>query len=86
MSEPVLRKVEFWNRHTQTHLNERQTTVLNRILDGFEGKLTAKNWAVIGKCSIPTAQRDINEMVVRGALQRNPGGSRNTRHDLLLAP
>ena len=86
LSELVLRKAEFWNRHSQTQFNERQMTVLNRILDGFEGKLTAKKWAVIGKCSIPTAQRDINEMVERGTLRRNPGGSKNTSYDLLLAP
>ena len=86
LSELVLRKAEFWIRHSQTHFNERQMTVLNRILDGFEGKLTAKKWAKIGKCSIPTAQRDINEMVERRTLRRNPGGSKNTSYDLLLAP
>ena len=83
LSAPVLRKAEFWNRHSRTHFSQRQRTVLNRILDGFEGKLTARKWAVIGKCSIPTAQRDINEMVERGALRRNPGGSKNTSYDLL---
>lgn len=86
LSEPVLRKAGFWSRHSRTHFNERQMTVLNRILDGFEGKLTAKKWAVIGKCSIPTAQRDINDLVVHGVLRRNPGGSKNTSYDLLLAP
>ena len=85
LSKQVLNKAEFWNRHAQTHFNERQMTVLNRILDGFEGKLTAKKWAVIGKCSIPTAQRDITEMVQDGVLRRNPGGSKNTSYDLLLA-
>ena len=63
---------------------KRQKTVLNRLLDGFEGKLTAKKWAAIGKCSIPTAQRDINELVERGILRRNPGGSKNTSYDLVM--
>jgi Fic family protein len=80
----VLRKADFWQRHAREPFGERQKTVLNRYLDGFEGKLTAKKWAVIGKCSIPTAQRDINDLVERGILRRNPGGSKNTSYDLAL--
>ena len=78
----VLRKADFWQRCAREPLTKRQKTVLNRFLDGFEGKLTAKKWAAIGKCSIPTAQRDINELVDRGILRRNPGGSKNTSYDL----
>ncbi|MDE0417434.1 MAG: DUF4172 domain-containing protein, partial [bacterium] len=63
---------------------KRQKAVLNRFLDGFEGKLTARKWAAIGKCSIPTAQRDINELVEREILRRNPGGSKNTSYDLVI--
>jgi Fic family protein len=56
--------------------------VLNRLLDGFEGKLTAPKWAALTKTSIPTAQRDIRELVDGGALVRNPGGSKNTNYSI----
>jgi Fic family protein len=82
----VLRKADFWQRYAREPLTERQRTVLNRFMDGFEGKLTARKWAAIGKCSIPTAQRDINELVERSILRRNPGGSRNTSYDPVTAP
>ena len=78
----VLRKAEFWRRHANGALTGRQRTVLNRFLDGLEGNPTARKWAVIGKCSISTAQRDINEMVRRGVLRCNPGGSKRTSYDL----
>ena len=81
----VLRKADFWQRYAREPFNKRQKTVLNRFLDGFEGKLTARKWAAIGKCSIPTAQRDINELIERGILRRNPGGSKNTSYDLVMA-
>ncbi len=80
----VLRKADFWQRYAREPFDKRQKTVLNRFLDGFEDKLTAKKWAVIGKCSIPTAQRDINELVERSILRRNPGGSKNTSYDLVM--
>jgi Fic family protein len=76
----VLRKAEFWHRHALTPLNERQRTILNRFPDGFEGKLTARKWAAMGKCSMPTAQRDIKDLIDRGVLIRNEGGSKNTSY------
>ncbi len=81
----VLHKADFWQRYAREPFNKRQKTVLNRFLDGFEGKLTARKWAAIGKCSIPTAQRDINELIERSILRRNPGGSKNTSYDLVMA-
>ena len=83
VSANVLRKADFWQRCAQEPFTERQRKVLNRFLDGFEGKLTARKWAAIGNCSIPTAQRDINELVERHVLRRNPGGSKNTSYDLV---
>ena len=80
----VLRKAGFWQRYAREPFTKRQKAVLNRFLDGFEGKLTARKWASIGKCSIPTAQRDINELLERGILRRNPGGSKNTSYDLVM--
>jgi Fic family protein len=79
----VLRKADFWQRHVLTPLNERQRKVLNRYLDGFEGKLTAPKWARIAKCSIATAQRDIKELVEQNILTRNPGGSKNTTYSVV---
>lgn len=81
----VLRKANFWQRHADVILNERQRKVLNRFLDGFEGKLTARKWAAMAKCSMPTAQRDIKELLDAGMLIRNEGGSKNTSYDVALS-
>jgi Fic family protein len=81
----VLRKANFWQRYAREPFTERQKMVLNRYLDGFEGKLTAKKWAAIARCSIPTAQRDINDLVERDVLRRNPGGSKKTSYDLTVS-
>jgi Fic family protein len=82
----VLRKADFWQRYAPEPFSERQKLVLNRYLDGFEGKLTAKKWAAIAGVSVPTAQRDINDLVERAILRRNPGGSKNTSYGLAAAP
>ena len=76
----VLRKAEFWQCHALTPLNERQRKVLNRFLGQFEGKLTARKWSALAKCSIATAQRDIKELVDQGVLVRNEGGSENASY------
>ena len=81
----VLHKARFWRDNADATFNERQRLVLNRVLDGFEGKLTAKKWSILAKVSIPTAQRDINDLIDRGVLIRNPGGSKNTSYDIGVA-
>jgi len=78
----VLEKARFWQRFAAESLNERQIKVLNRLLDGFEGKLTSSKWAKIAKCSQDTAYRDILDLVERGALQKDPGGGRSTSYSL----
>jgi len=78
----VLEKARFWQRFAAESLNERQIKVLNRLLDGFEGKLTSSKWARIAKCSQDTAYRDILDLVERGALQKDPGGGRSTSYSL----
>jgi Fic family protein len=83
-SAHVLRKADFWVQRAHERFNERQKLVLNRYLDGLEGKLTAKKWAALSKASIPTAQRDINDLVERGILSRNPGGSKNTSYEVVI--
>ncbi len=79
-SRSVLRKAEFWRRFAEEPLSARQKTILNRFMDGFEGSLTARKWAALGKCSVDTAQRDVNDLLARGLLVRNPGGSRRTSY------
>ncbi len=78
----IFEKADFWQRHALAPFNERQRKVLNRFLDGFEGKLTAPKWAALTKASLPTAQRDIKDLVENGVLVRNPGGSKNTSYSV----
>jgi Fic family protein len=66
------------------HLNERQRAVLNRLLDGFEGKLNSSKWAALTKTSPDTALRDINDLVVRGILVRDEAGGRSTSYSLKI--
>ena len=63
-------------------MNERQRKVVNRLLDGFEGKLTNAKWAAITKTSSDTALRDINDLVQRGILMKDPAGGRSTSYSL----
>ena len=70
----VFRKAEFWKAHATAPLNDRQRDILNRLLDGGEGRLNSSKWAKIEKCSTDTALRDINELVARGILARDEGG------------
>lgn len=80
--DAVLAKARFWQRLAGLPLNPRQTKVLNRLLDGFEGKLTTRKWAAIAKCSPDTALRDINELVARGVLRKSEAGGRSTSYRL----
>lgn len=78
----VLDKAQFWQRWAGTPMNARQTLVLNRVLDGMEGKLTNAKWAAMGKCSADTALRDINDLMGRGVLRRLEGGGRSTEYEV----
>ncbi|MBV7484765.1 Fic family protein [Bordetella sp. BOR01] len=80
--DAVLGKTRFWQQVAGTPMNERQTRLVNRLLDGFEGKLTTTKWAAIAKCSADTALRDINELVARDVLRRSPAGGRSTSYEL----
>ncbi|BDB22704.1 Fic family protein [Cupriavidus sp. P-10] len=80
--DAVLGKARFWHRWGATPMNERQTKMLNRLLDGFDGKLTSSKWASIAKCSADTALRDINELVAHGVLQKSGAGGRSTSYML----
>jgi len=81
----VLRKARFWEKYAHAPVNERQRDILNRLLDGFEGKLTTTKWAKLEKCSHDTALRDIQNLVEMGVLQRDEGGGRSTSYSLVEA-
>jgi len=78
----VLRKARFWEAHADISFNDRQHLMLNKLLDGFEGKLTSSKWAKIAKCSQDTALRDILDLVDHGILAKDPGGGRSTSYSL----
>ena len=80
--DSVLVKARFWQRWAGTALNERQVKVLNRALDGLEGKLTSSKWASLAKCSPDTALRDITQLLDLGVLTKAPGGGRSTAYEL----
>lgn len=79
----VLRKAKVWERiNNQSPVNERQRKVINRLLDGFEGKLSTSKYATLTKCSTDTALRDIGVLLVQGILIQEEGGGRNTSYRL----
>ncbi len=82
----ILFKARFWERFAHEPLSQRQIKVLNRVLDGFEGKLTSSKWAKLAKCSQDTAHRDIVDLLERGALVKNPGGGRSTSYSIADIP
>jgi Fic family protein len=81
--QSVLYKADFWSNHSNTALNERQRLVLNKLLDGFDGKLKSSKWAKIAKCSPDTALRDIKDLIEKGILRQEPQGGRSTSYELV---
>ncbi len=79
--DTVLQKSQFWQRWAQTPMNERQVSMLNRVLDGFEGRLTTGQWSRLTRCSPDTALRDLQQLVSLGVLQQAQGGGRNTAYE-----
>ena len=82
----VMAKARFWEARAGQSFNERQRLLLNRLLDGFEGKLSSSKWAALAKCSQDTALRDIDDLVRRGVLARDAGGGRSTSYSLAEIP
>ena len=78
----VLKKAAFWKMIANQPINERQRKVINRMLDGFDGKLTSSKWAALTKTSQDTANRDIADLLSRNILVRNAGGGRSTSYSL----
>ncbi len=80
--EKVLHKADFWEMHKNTELNSRQRLMINKLLDGFEGKLKSSKWAKITKCSQDTALRDIRDLMEKGILRQEKPGGRSTNYEL----
>ncbi len=80
----IVRKAEFWQALSEVSVNERQRKIINRMLDGLDGKLTSSKWAKITKCSQDTAYRDILSLIDQGILTKNPEGGRNTSYSLVM--
>jgi Fic family protein len=78
----VLQKALFWNRNSRTDMNERQKLMINKLLDGFYGKLTTSKWAAINKTSQDTALRDIQDLVDKEVLKKEKAGGRSTSYIL----
>lgn len=81
-TQKIMHKAEFWKLHERTPINERQRLVLNKLFDGFEGKLQTSKWAKITKTSTDTALRDIKDLVAKGILQQTNEGGRNANYEL----
>ena len=80
----VLTKAKYWDRLRGVPMNARQIKVLNRLLDGFDGKLTTSKWAKLAKCSQDTAHRDILALMQFDALAKAEGGGRSTHYELVF--
>jgi Fic family protein len=82
-TQQILRKAEFWRRHENTSINERQKKVLNMLFENFTGKLQSSKWAKINKTSTDTALRDIKDLIEKGILRQNQEGGRSVNYELV---
>ena len=80
----VLIKSSFWSKNAAINLNERQRKVVNKLLDGFEGKLTSDKWSKLTNCSKDTAIRDINDLITKELIQKEAAGGRSTSYVLKM--
>lgn len=80
----VANRTQFWERNRGILLNSRQQYMVSALLDEFYGKLTSTKWAKMTKSSPDTALRDIQDLIEKGILQKEPGGGRNTTYALLM--
>ena len=80
----TLKKTAYWERFGDVEINWRQRKVINRLWDGFEGKLTSSKWAKICGCSQDTALRDINDLIGKGMLRNSGEGGRSAAYLLCI--
>ena len=78
----VLNKTNFWDKHTESSINERQRLMINKLFDGFDGKLNSSKWAKMTKCSADTALRDIQDLITKNILEKDTAGGRSTNYHL----
>lgn len=78
--EHTLQKAIYWDNFRDIEINERQRKIVNRLWDGFEGKLTTSKWAKMCSCSQDTALRDINDLLTKGMLRNSGEGGRNANY------
>jgi len=79
----ILYKATFWNTFSETKLNDRQKFMINKLLDGFDGKLRTGKWAKITKCTEKTALRDIEDLMRKQILKKGLAGGRSTSYELI---
>jgi Fic family protein len=82
-TQRAIQKTLFWQKNRTVALNERQIKVINRLWDGFEGKLNTSKWAKMTRTSTATALRDIQDLVDKGILCRTEEGGRSTNYRLV---
>ncbi|MES2777204.1 MAG: Fic family protein [Bacteroidota bacterium] len=82
--ESIIIKAKFWQKHATTVLSPRQVSMLNKLLDGFDGNLNTSKWAKLTKTSNDTALRDIQDLEAKKILQKDTGGGRSTSYSLVL--
>lgn len=78
--DQTMLKAEYWERFKEVEINERQRKVINRLWDGFEGKLTSSKWAKLCGCSQDTALRDITDLITKGMLRDSGEGGRSANY------
>jgi Fic family protein len=82
-TKKIIHKAEFWKLNENTPINERQRMMINKLFDGFEGKLQSSKWAKITKTSPDTALRDIKDLIEKGILQQTNEGGRSINYELI---
>ena len=82
----TLQKMIFFDRNKNL-LNERQTKVIQRMLEdgqgSFEGGMSAKKYMSICRTSKATATRDLQILVQLGVLTTE-GAGRSVRYEIML--
>lgn len=86
LTAKVMAKTDFWQKHRETEINQRQRKVLNRLLDaghgGFQGGLTTRKYLSMTKTSRATAFREISDLLEKGFLKQSKAKGRSVSYDL----
>ena len=84
--DKVLSKAKFWEHFQSMTMNDRQTHMINMLLDGFEGKLTTTKWAKISKTSADTALRDIQDLILKNVLVKVGESKKGASYEIIKPP